>query len=206
MRIYLKKEFGLIERKRLSHIWHMTTSQNSKPIFITDGALNVAPRIDVKMHILNNAIDFAKKINISKPRVAVLSGTEDPIESMPSSMEAKEIMERAKKENIELVFRLPPDSPFWIQPLVNKIQPAVLILIEAELWPALLWECQRQNIPVILVNGRISKKSVDRYSKFLRFFQVATQAVSLFCMRSEEDAERAKILGIDPEKQNPHTS
>ena len=101
MRIYLKKEFGLIEGKRLSHIWHMTTNETSKPLFITDGALNVAPRLDVKMHILNNVIDFAKKINIQKPRVAVLSGTEDPIESMPSSIEAKKIMERAQKDNID---------------------------------------------------------------------------------------------------------
>ena len=53
------------------------------------------------MHILSNAVEFAKKIGISKPRVAVLSGTEDPIASMPSSMEAKEVMERAQKETID---------------------------------------------------------------------------------------------------------
>ncbi len=100
MRTYLKKEFGLLEGKRLSHIWHMTILKDDKPLFITDGALNVAPRIDVKMHILKNVIEFAHQINISKPRVAILSGTEDPIESMPSSVEAKELMERAKNENI----------------------------------------------------------------------------------------------------------
>ncbi len=100
MRTYLKKEFGLISGKRLSHIWHMTTNENLKPLFITDGALNVAPRIDVKMHILKNVIEFANKLNIQKPRVAILSGTEDAIESMPSSIEAKEIMERAQKENV----------------------------------------------------------------------------------------------------------
>ena len=101
MRAYLKKEFALIEKRRLSHIWHMTIPNNNKPLFITDGALNVSPRIEVKMHILFNAVEFAKKIGISKPRVAVLSGTEDPIESMPSSMEAKEVMVRAQKENID---------------------------------------------------------------------------------------------------------
>jgi len=100
MRTYLKKDFGLIEGKRLSHIWHMTLSENDRPLFITDGALNVAPRIDVKMHILKNVIDFANRINISKPKVAILSGTEDPIESMPSSIEAKELMDRAINENI----------------------------------------------------------------------------------------------------------
>ena len=101
MRAYLKKEFALIEKRRLSHIWHMTTPNNNKPLFITDGALNVSPRIDVKMHILFNAVEFAKKTGVSKPRVAVLSGTEDPIESMPSSMEAKEVMVRAQKEKID---------------------------------------------------------------------------------------------------------
>ena len=100
MKTYLKKDFGLIEGKRLSHIWHMTLSENDKPLFITDGALNVAPRIDVKMHILKNVIDFATRLNISKPKVAILSGTEDPIESMPSSIEAKELMDRAINENI----------------------------------------------------------------------------------------------------------
>ena len=78
----------------------MTISKDDKPLFITDGALNVAPRIDVKMHILKNVIEFANQINISKPRLAILSGTEDAIESMPSSIEAKELMERAKNENI----------------------------------------------------------------------------------------------------------
>lgn len=101
MRTYLKKEFGLIEGKRLSHIWHMTLSENDKPLFITDGALNVAPRLDVKMHILKNVIDFANRVNIPKPKVAILSGTEDPIESMPSSVEAKELMDRAINENIQ---------------------------------------------------------------------------------------------------------
>ncbi len=101
MRVYLKKEFGLIESKRLSHIWHMTLSTNDKPLFITDGALNVAPRVEIKMHILKNAVEFANKVGIKKPRVAILSGTEDPIESMPSSIEAKEVMQRAIEEKID---------------------------------------------------------------------------------------------------------
>ena len=46
-------------------------------------------------------LNLQKKIEIKKPRVAVLSGTEDPIESMPSSIEAKEVMEKAKLENID---------------------------------------------------------------------------------------------------------
>jgi len=100
MRAYLKKEFGLLGGKRLSHIWHMSGDLLKKPLFITDGALNVAPRVDIKLHILKNAIEFANKTGLIKPKVAILSGTEDPIDSMPSSVEAKIVMELAKKENV----------------------------------------------------------------------------------------------------------
>ena len=122
MRVYLKKEYSLIEGKRLSHIWHMTLDQNDKPLFITDGALNVSPRLDVKMHILKNAIEFAKQVGISKPRVAILSGTEDPIESMPSSMEAKEIMDKSKKENIDAYVHGPLAFDNAISPKAAQIK------------------------------------------------------------------------------------
>ena len=85
----------------------MSLEENDKPLFITDGALNVAPRVDIKMHILKNAVEFAKKVGVRQPRVAVLSGTEDPIESMPSSMEAKEIMKRAIEEKIDAYVQVP---------------------------------------------------------------------------------------------------
>ena len=122
MKTYLKKEYSLIEGKRLSHIWHMNISRYDKPLFITDGALNVAPRLDVKMHILKNVIKFANQIKISKPRVAILSGTEDPIESMPSSMEAKELMERAINENINAYVHGPLAFDNAISPEAAKIK------------------------------------------------------------------------------------
>jgi len=121
MRVYLKKEYSLIEGKRLSHIWHMTLDQNDKPLFITDGALNVSPRLDVKMHILKNAIEFAKQVGISKPRVAILSGTEDPIESMPSSIEAKKVMDKSKTENIDAYIHGPLAFDNAISPKAAQI-------------------------------------------------------------------------------------
>ena len=93
MKSYLKKEHNLIKGKRLSHIWHMTSPKLNKPLYITDGALNVLPRIDIKLQILKNAVEFYKKLHSTKPKVALLSGTEDPIESMPSSIDSKKVMD-----------------------------------------------------------------------------------------------------------------
>ena len=107
MRCYLKKEFNLLDGKRLSHIWHMTTPQLKKPLFITDGALNVLPRIDIKLQILNNAVQFCNKLGIETPKVAILSGTEDPIDSMPSSVEAKKVMELSIEQNINAIVHGP---------------------------------------------------------------------------------------------------
>ena len=100
MKEVLKREYNLLGKKRLSHIWHMTVDKTSSPLIITDGVLNVLPNIKTKIHILKNVVDFANRIGIQKPKVSVLSATEEVLESVPSSMDAKEITKLAKEENI----------------------------------------------------------------------------------------------------------
>ena len=101
MKEVLKREYDLLGKTRLSHIWHMTIDKESKPLIITDGALNVLPNIKTKMHILKNVINFSKRIGINKPKVAVLSATEEVLDSVPSSKEAAEISKLAKKDNLD---------------------------------------------------------------------------------------------------------
>ena len=96
----LKRDLNLIGKKRLSHVWHMTLDADDKPFIITDGVLNVLPKLEVKMHILRNAVNFANKIGIARPKVSVLSATEEILKSVPSSIEAQTITKRAKEENI----------------------------------------------------------------------------------------------------------
>ena len=96
----LKRDLNLIGKKRLSHVWHMTLEADDKPLIITDGVVNVLPKLEVKMHILRNAVNFANKIGITRPKVSVLSATEEVIGSLPSSIEADTITKKAKKENI----------------------------------------------------------------------------------------------------------
>ncbi len=100
MKEVLKREYNLLGKTRLSHIWHMTLDKDDKPLIITDGALNVMPNVKTKMHILKNVINFSNRIGISKPKIAVLSATEEVLESVPSSIEAAEICRLAKQENL----------------------------------------------------------------------------------------------------------
>ena len=101
MKEVLKREYNLLGKTRLSHIWHMTVAKDDKPLIITDGALNVLPNVKTKMHILKNVINFSNRIGISRPKVAVLSTTEEVLESVPSSLDAAELTKLAKDENLE---------------------------------------------------------------------------------------------------------
>ncbi len=100
MKEVLKREYNLLGKTRLSHIWHMTLDKEDKPLIITDGALNVMPNVKTKMHILKNVINFSKRIGNERPKVAILSATEEVLDSVQSSLDAKEITELAKKENL----------------------------------------------------------------------------------------------------------
>ena len=100
MKEVLKREYNLLGKTRLSHIWHMTIDKESKPLIITDGALNVLPNIKTKIHILKNVINFSNRIGINRPKIAILSATEEVLDSVPSSKEAAEITKLAKEENL----------------------------------------------------------------------------------------------------------
>ena len=101
MKEVLKREYDLLGKTRLSHIWHMTIEKDDKPLIITDGALNVLPNIKTKMHILRNVINFSNRIGISRPKIAVLSATEEVLDSVPSSLDAADLTRLAKKDNLE---------------------------------------------------------------------------------------------------------
>ena len=100
MKEILKRDYNLLGKKRLSHIWHMTIDEESPPLIITDGALNVLPNIKTKLHILRNVVDFSSRIEIKRPKISILSATEEVLDSVPRSLDAKEISRIAKDENI----------------------------------------------------------------------------------------------------------
>ena len=106
----------------------------------------------------------------------------------------------ALEEKLPNVFRLPLDFPLWLNPVFDRLQPAKLVLIEAELWPTLLRQCKRRSIPVIQVNGRVSEKSVWSYRKLPAVLLWMTESIEQFSMRSQTDADRFLQLGVAQEK------
>ena len=83
---------------------------------------------------------------------------------------------------------------------LNAVNPAVVLIMETELWPNFLRECKTRRIPVAVVNGRISRQSYRRYRLIKSFFRRVLSSLSIAVMQSEADAERLEDLGIAKEK------
>ena len=100
MRAIIDRENGLRTGRRTSHVFHMTVPNSDKVLYITDAAINVAPDVGIKMDILKNAIEMMHAMGIETPHVAVLSGAEVVNPSMPSSVEADEVVKRANNGEV----------------------------------------------------------------------------------------------------------
>ncbi|HHS50761.1 MAG TPA: hypothetical protein ENN07_06555 [candidate division Zixibacteria bacterium] len=82
----------------------------------------------------------------------------------------------------------------------NRNKPDLLIVVETEFWPNLLTIAKKRGIPAILVNGRISQKTVFWAKRFPRTFRKISDCFSAFMMKSEDDANNLISAGVPPER------
>lgn len=94
----------------------------------------------------------------------------------------------------------PLDLPYLTYSVAARIRPQVFLMVETELWPNFLKAARELNIPAMMVNGRISDKSVTRYAYFRSVLDDMLDTIVKFCMQSEIDAEYIKRLGADPKR------
>jgi 3-deoxy-D-manno-octulosonic-acid transferase len=90
---------------------------------------------------------------------------------------------------------LPYDVPFAVNRFLKHFKPAVGVLMETELWFNLIAGCKQQNIPLLLVNARLSEKSAIGYAKLGRLAKEGLQSLSAIAAQTEADAERLQYLG-----------
>ena len=110
--------------------------------------------------------------------------------------------EAAKKSlpEVDRVLFLPADHPLILHRMLKRVQPRLLLIAETELWPNLLRASGKKGIPVILFNGRISKKSFPRYRLLKFFFRRCLKNISLFLMQTDEDRNRIIQVGAPSER------
>ncbi len=108
----------------------------------------------------------------------------------------------------DAVFYFPLDWTFCIRRVLETVRPALVLVLETEIWPNFLRESRRRKIPVLFVSGRISDRSFARYQSYLGafgfflrpFLKDALSNASVFLMQSEKDAERIRALGAPADR------
>jgi 3-deoxy-D-manno-octulosonic-acid transferase len=104
------------------------------------------------------------------------------------------------RNDAEAVFYFPFDWAWTTRRVLRRLDPAMVLLMETELWPRLLRECRKRDIPISIVNGRISETSFRRYKWIRSFVTRVLSDLSFALMQSEPDAERIRELGMDPKR------
>lgn len=100
----------------------------------------------------------------------------------------------------DLLIYLPMDLSFAVRKFLDAINPCCFIIVETELWPNLILELSERKIPIVVVNGRISKRSLKGYSILRPLFKHTLSKVNLFCMQTNKDAESIVGLGAPVER------
>src|SRR5215510_10473042 len=98
------------------------------------------------------------------------------------------------------VFYFPFDWRWTARRALKAVNPYAVLIMETELWPNFLRECKARQIPVALVNGRISRQSFRRYKLITFFLRRVLASLSIAVMQSEIDAERLGALGMPKER------
>jgi len=104
---------------------------------------------------------------------------------------------RRSVSDVDAVFYFPFDWTFTVRRTLKLVKPRLFVMVETEIWPNLLRECQRQGIKTVLVNGRISYRSFPRYRMIRPFFRRVLADIDRFCVQGEETARRLIELGTD---------
>lgn len=98
------------------------------------------------------------------------------------------------------IFYFPIDWKWLCYKYLRLLKPSYILLAETEIWPGFINTAHSLQIPVLLINGRISSRSFSQYYKIRLFLQPLLQQVEIFCMQSRQDRDRIIKLGALPDR------
>ena len=102
-------------------------------------------------------------------------------------------------ERVEHAY-LPYDFPLFLKLFLNRERPTKVLINEMELWPNLCHQCWRLNIPIFIINGRMSEKSTKTHQKLPSLFQPIFEKVTAVCAQEQRDYLNYLTLGVNPDK------
>ncbi len=137
----------------------------------------------------NSILPLVRTLGADFPDLRVVVTTNTP--------EAARIVNSRLGRDVEHYF-FTTDFPFAAARLVELIQPVALFVVETEIWPNLYHYCFRHSIPVIIVNARLSKKTINANRFIKKLYRDTLPGVQALLCRSQADADNYIALGADP--------
>ncbi|TBR36326.1 MULTISPECIES: lipid IV(A) 3-deoxy-D-manno-octulosonic acid transferase [Dyella] len=95
---------------------------------------------------------------------------------------------------------LPYDLPFAVSRFMKRVRPRLAIIVETEIWPNLYFACKKRGIPLMIVNARLSERSLRGYRPMQGLVRSALSCVRQIAAQSRTDAARYRSLGMDPSR------
>ena len=137
------------------------------------------------------AVPLIKSIQADYPDLPITITTMTPTGS-----------EQVRRNFSDSVFHIyiPYDLPGAVRRLLDKIKPKVLLVMETELWPNLVDQCQRRDIPVVIANARLSERSAVGYGRLDALVRPMLKQLSLVIAQTEQDSQRLQKLGMDGQR------
>ncbi len=117
-----------------------------------------------------------------------------------TTLTGQRLARKVFKDEAAAVFYFPFDWAWSVRRALRAIKPTVVLVMETELWPRFLRECNTRGVPVALVNGRLSERSMRGYRKLGRFIQRVVGSLTLAIMQTDADAARIAQLGLAPQR------
>lgn len=136
------------------------------------------------------ALGFAKELRKTYPESTILFTTTHP----------DVIKDVKKKELADAIAYFPLDNYRAMNKIFNRWQPNAIFVAETDFWPEFSQQCRQRDIPLMLINGRISSKISSFYSKAKGMAEIVFGSYSYFALQSREDADRLLELGVPLDK------
>lgn len=115
------------------------------------------------------------------------------------TLTGKETAVKSLSNVVDEGFFFPFDLPGLCGRFIDRVRPDVVVIVETEIWPNFIAVCARRGIPVVIVNGRLSKRSFAGYMRFRWFFAPILRTLRTISAQTADDAERFAALGAPPE-------
>lgn len=111
----------------------------------------------------------------------------------------QQLAKKWEGERLKVLY-FPFDFKASVRRFFETLNPAALLLVETEIWPHVIQEARCRQVPIGIINGRLSERSLRAFRRFSVIFQPLLRSIDFFLLQTEKDRERFLALGIDPDK------